>query len=62
MAKHNKDTEQKILESARNVFIQKGLAGARMQDIADHAGVNKALLHYYFTSKDKLFNIVFEQE
>ncbi len=33
-----------------------------MQDIADHAGVNKALLHYYFTSKDKLFNIVFEQE
>ncbi|HNO99083.1 MAG TPA: TetR/AcrR family transcriptional regulator [Ferruginibacter sp.] len=62
MAKHNKDTEQKILESARNVFIQKGLAGARMQDIADHASVNKALLHYYFTSKDKLFNIVFEQE
>ena len=62
MAKHNKDTEQKILESARNVFIQKGLSGARMQDIADHAGVNKALLHYYFTSKDKLFNIVFEQE
>lgn len=62
MAKHSKDTEQKILESARNVFIQKGLAGARMQDIADHAGVNKALLHYYFTSKDKLFNIVFEQE
>lgn len=62
MAKHNKDTEQKILESARNVFIQKGLAGARMQDIADQAGVNKALLHYYFTSKDKLFNIVFEQE
>ena len=51
MAKHNKDTEQKILESARNVFIQKGLAGARMQDIADQAGVNKALLHYYFTSK-----------
>ena len=62
MAKHNKDTEQKILESARNVLIQKGLAGARMQDIADQAGVNKALLHYYFTSKDKLFNIVFEQE
>ncbi|HMX80900.1 MAG TPA: TetR/AcrR family transcriptional regulator [Ferruginibacter sp.] len=62
MTKHSKDTEQKILESARNVFIQKGLAGARMQDIADQAGVNKALLHYYFTSKDKLFNIVFEQE
>ncbi|MBL7693706.1 MAG: TetR/AcrR family transcriptional regulator, partial [Ferruginibacter sp.] len=62
MTKHSKDTEQKILESARNVFIQKGLSGARMQDIADQAGVNKALLHYYFTSKDKLFNIVFEQE
>jgi len=44
------------------VFIQKGFAGARMQDIADQAGFNKALVHYYFTSKDKLFDLVFEQE
>lgn len=62
MKKRNKDTEQQILKSARRVFIEKGLAGARMQDIANQAGYNKALLHYYFTSKDKLFDIVFEQE
>ena len=58
----DKNTEQVILQAARKIFIQKGLAGARMQDIADQAGFNKALVHYYFTSKDKLFNLVFEQE
>jgi len=62
MKKKDKNTEQLILQTARNVFIKKGLAGARMQDIADQAGVNKALLHYYFTSKEKLFDLVFEQE
>lgn len=60
--KKDKNTEELILQSARKVFIQKGRAGARMQDIADQAGVNKALLHYYFTSKEKMFNLVFEQE
>lgn len=62
MKRKDKNTEQVILQAARKVFIQKGLAGARMQDIADQAGFNKALLHYYFTSKDKLFSLVFEQE
>ena len=62
MKKRNKDTEKQILKTARKVFIEKGLTGARMQDIANQAGYNKALLHYYFTSKDKLFDIVFEQE
>ena len=62
MKQKDKNTEQVILQTARKVFIQKGLSGARMQDIADQAGFNKALLHYYFTSKDKLFNLVFEQE
>lgn len=62
MKRKDKNTEQVILQTARKVFIQKGLAGARMQDIADQAGFNKALLHYYFTSKDKLFSLVFEQE
>ncbi len=59
----NKDqsTEQKILVAAREVFIEQGLAGARMQDIADKAGINKALLHYYFRSKDKLFEMVFQE-
>ena len=54
------DTEQQILEAARAVFIRKGLEGARMQEIADKAGINKALLHYYFRSKEKLFNHIFE--
>ncbi|WP_315821890.1 TetR/AcrR family transcriptional regulator [Paraflavitalea speifideaquila] len=39
----------------------RGLAGARMQDIADRAGINKALLHYYFRSKDKLFDMIFQE-
>ena len=56
--KHN--TEQLILKAARKVFIKKGLEGARMQEIADEAGINKALLHYYFRSKEKLFNHIFE--
>jgi TetR/AcrR family transcriptional regulator len=62
MKQKDKDTGQVILQTARKVFIQKGLAGARMQDIADQAGFNKALVHYYFTSKDKLFALVYEQE
>ena len=51
-------TEEKILAAARKVFIAHGLAGARMQEIADEAGINKALLHYYFRSKDKLFETI----
>lgn len=53
------NTEEKIMEAARRVLFAKGFAGARMQDIADEAGINKALLHYYFRSKDKLFELVF---
>ena len=61
MVKKEKDksTEEKILDAARKVFVQKGLDGARMQDIADEAGINKALLHYYFRTKDKLFEMIF---
>lgn len=54
-------TEEKIFESATEVFIEKGMDGARMKDIADHAGINKALLHYYFRTKEHLFNAVFEK-
>ena len=53
-------TEERIFEAATAVFEEKGLDGARMQDIADRAGINKALLHYYFRSKEKLFNAVFD--
>lgn len=53
------NTEEKILEAARTVFTKKGMDGARMQEIADEAGINKALLHYYFRSKQKLFEAIF---
>lgn len=55
------DTELQILEAARKVFVRKGFDGARMQEIADEAGINKALLHYYFRSKDKLFEAIFAE-
>jgi TetR/AcrR family transcriptional regulator len=53
-------TEKKILNAARDVFIRKGMDGARMQEIADEAGINKSLLHYYFRSKQKLFEAIFQ--
>jgi len=53
-------TEQKIYEAARRIFILKGMEGSRMQEIADEAGMNKALLHYYFRSKENLFKAVFK--
>ena len=53
------DTETRILEAAHRVFLRRGTAGARTQEIADEAGVNKALLHYYYRSKDKLAEAVF---
>ena len=61
MTKDDKQTEEKIFTAATDVFEKKGLAAARMQDIADKAGINKALLHYYFRTKDKLFLAVFDK-
>ncbi len=52
-------TEEIIFEAALSVFQRKGLAGARMQEIADEAGINKSMLHYYFRSKELLFKQVF---
>jgi AcrR family transcriptional regulator len=57
-----KGAEERILAAARKVFTNKGMTGARMQDIADEAGINKALLHYYFRDKDKLFETIFMSE
>lgn len=51
-------TEEKIKNAARTVFHKKGFSAARTRDIADEAGINLALLNYYFRSKEKLFNIV----
>jgi TetR/AcrR family transcriptional regulator len=57
----DRDTEQLILDAAHAVFLRHGTAGARMQEIADEAGVNKALLHYYFRSKNRLAEAVFQR-
>jgi TetR/AcrR family transcriptional regulator len=53
------NTEQKILDAAEDVFQEKGYDGARMQEIAERAGINKGLLHYYFKTKDTLFDGIF---
>jgi AcrR family transcriptional regulator len=52
-------TEEKIFNAARIVFQKKGFSGARMQEIADEAGINKAMLHYCFKNKELLFKAVF---
>ena len=59
MTELDNNTEQKILEAANKVFVEKGFDGTRMQQIADEAKINKSLLHYYYRSKDKLFHHVF---
>jgi AcrR family transcriptional regulator len=60
--KRDNQTEKSILEAARKVFTRKGFAAARMDDIAKEANINRALLHYYFRSKDKMFDLIFEQK
>jgi AcrR family transcriptional regulator len=51
-------TEEKIKAAARRLFTKKGYSATRTRDIAEAAGINLALLNYYFRSKEKLFNIV----
>jgi len=55
------DTERRILDAAHAVFLRRGTAGARTQEIAREAGVNSALLHYYFRSKARLAEAVFQR-
>ncbi|TNE52802.1 MAG: TetR/AcrR family transcriptional regulator [Bacteroidetes bacterium] len=57
--KEVKSTEEKIIDAAEEVFHEKGYFGARMREIADRAGINKGLLHYYYKSKAKLFESIF---
>ena len=54
------NTENQILDAAKKVFQTKGMDGARMQEIADKAKINKAMLHYYYRSKQVLFEAVFK--
>ncbi|HTJ21363.1 MAG TPA: helix-turn-helix domain-containing protein [Gemmatimonadaceae bacterium] len=57
----DRDTEQRILDAANTVFVRRGTAGARMQEVAEEAGVNKALVHYYFRNKSRLAEAVFRR-
>lgn len=52
------NSEERIKAAARKVFHQKGYAGTRTRDIAEEAGINHAMVNYYFRSKEKLFQIV----
>lgn len=57
---HEQTTEEKIFEAARDVFYEQGYDGARMQEIARKAGINQSMLHYYYRTKEKLFDAVFK--
>jgi len=59
--KTDSSTEERIIAAARKVFTQKGYAAARNRDIAEEAGINMALLHYYFRTKEKLFGLVMKE-
>ena len=59
--RRDEDAERRILDAADAVFVRRGTDGARMQEIADEAGVNKALLHYYFRTKQALSEAVFKR-
>lgn len=54
-------TEELIKDTAKRVFFKEGKLLATTQEIADAAGVNRTLLHYYFRSRDVLFNMVFKE-
>jgi len=62
MEETNLTTEQIILESAIEIFLDKGFSATKTTEIAQKAGVNHALLHYYFRTKENLFNKVFENK
>ena len=54
-------TEEKIKNAAKKLFTKKGYAAIRTRDIAEEAGINLALLNYYFRSKKKLFELVMKE-
>lgn len=54
-------TEERIKKAAEKIFMQKGYAGTRTRDIAEEAGINLALLNYYYRSKEKLFEQIMEK-
>jgi TetR/AcrR family transcriptional regulator len=59
--KADQETRERILDAAHTVFLRKGTASSRTQEIAAEAGVNKALVHYYFGTKAALADAIFER-
>lgn len=62
MKEETSNTEQSILKSAEKEFLKKGFSGSKTTEIAKEAGVTHAMLHYYFRTKENLFNKVFEEK
>ena len=61
MSTAGNNVEQDIVNAAQDIFVEKGYDGATMREIAARAGINISMLHYYFRSKDNLFDIVFNR-
>lgn len=61
MAEKSTDTRSEIIEAARSEFLAHGYEGARLHEIADRVGVTKAMIHYYFDTKKKLFEHVYKE-
>lgn len=61
MSDKSKDTQKEIAHAARSEFLSRGYEGARLQNIADHIGVTKAMIHYYFNTKKELFEHVYRE-
>jgi len=55
----NDTMETRIVEAAEQLFVQKGFEETSMSDIAAAVGINRTALHYYFRTKDKMFQAVF---
>lgn len=60
--KNEQPLEQAILEVAERLFLEKGFAMTSTTEISKEVGCNQALVHYYFRTKDNLFNVIFEQK
>lgn len=61
MSQQEQDTKRAILQTARELFIEKGFSGTKTTEIAKRAGINHAMLHYYYATKQNLFNIVYKE-
>src|SRR4026207_244636 len=61
MAADEVQTENLIKQKAKILFFQKGFLNATTQEIADEAGVNRALIHYYFRSRDQMLDMLLDE-